>query len=243
MAGSTARRSVPMLPRDDAAWAAQRAVLRALVFDAAQDRANSSWVATGPAFLVRTDMGQVERTAARLRSDLLTRRRRGAAPLTESFAGSLAGVSGESHSEIASRFCRSRWFAEHGEVPDRADQLSAEEAFYRFLCDEQIGAAEVRLAEFAGAMISALAVQPRSAFRVPSEIERAGFGYFALVEVSGKTLIFAASHDRIVRGPIDRSAAEVLRHRGIRPPTSELSASLWHAVVRGLASIGLSLAA
>ena len=61
MAGSTARRSVPMLPRDDAAWAAQRAVLRALVFDAAQDRANSSWVATGPAFLVRTDMGQVDR--------------------------------------------------------------------------------------------------------------------------------------------------------------------------------------
>lgn len=221
-----------------ATWDAQRTLLRALVFGADLDRA----VTAGSTFLVRTDLRQVARTAARLGHDVLARSRRGAAPLTECFAGSLAAVPLEAHTDLASRFCRSRWFAEHGEVPDRADQLSAEEAFYRFLCDEQIGSPELRLAEFAEAMISALAVQPRSAFRVPREIECAPFGYFALVELSDRTLLFAAGRDRIVRGPIDRCAAEVLRHRGTRPPMSELSASGWQAVIERLASTGLTLA-
>jgi hypothetical protein len=229
-----------MSPHEDhAAWDAQRAVLRALVFDAATERARSSSITAGHAFLVRTDARQVERTAARLRVDVLARRRRGAVALTESFAGSLAGVPLEAHADLAARFCGSRWFAEHGEVPDRSDQLSAEEAFYRFLCDEQLGAPELRLAEFADAMISALAVQPRSAFRIPTEIERAPFGYFALVELSGRTLVFAATKDRVVRGPIDRAAAEVLRHRGDRPPASELPAPAWDAAIERLASAGL----
>ena len=213
-----------MQPRDGhAAWDAQRTVLRALVFDA--DAARAPWrsITAGSKFLVRTDVRQVERTAARMTNDVLARRRRGALPLTECFAGTLAAVPFDAHFDLASRFCRSRWFAEHGELPDRADQLSAEEAFYRFLCDEQIGTPELRLAEFADAIISALAVQPDAAFRVPCEVERAPFGYIALVEVSDRTLVFAASNDRVVRGPIDRSAAEVLRHRGHRPPGSEMS--------------------
>lgn len=229
-----------MQPRDRlASWDAQRTVLRALVFDAP---AEPRKVTAGRSFLVRTDLRHVERTHARLQSDVLARRRRGAVPLTDAFVGSLADVPVEAHAELASRFCRSRWFADHGEVPDRADQICAEEAFYRFLCDEQIGTAELRLAEFADAMISALAVQPRAAFRVPAEIERAAFGYFALVEVAGRTLVFAASADRVVRGPIDATAAEVLRHRGNRPAGSDVSAAAWRAVTERLASIGLSLA-
>lgn len=228
-----------MQPRDGlTAWDAQRTLLRALVFDA---RAGSRTVTAGRSFLVRTDLRQVARTSARLQSDVLARRRRGAVPLTEAFAGSLAAVPVEAHADLASRFCRSPWFADHGEVPDRADQTCAEEAFYRFLCAEQIGPPELRLAEFSDAVISALAVQPRSAFRVPVEIERASFGYFALVEVSGRTLVFAASKDRVVRGPIDAMAAEVLRHRGNRPPGSEASPAVWRAVTDRLASIGLAL--
>ncbi len=229
-----------MQPRDrQAAWDAQRAVLRSLVFDGGADRAGASKITAGSTFLVRTDARQVERTAARLTRDVLARRRRGALPLTECFSGSLAAGA---CADLASRFCQSRWFAEHGELPDRSDQLSAEEAFYRFLCDEQIGPPELRHAEFADAIISALAVQPRAAFRVPREVERASFGYFALVELSGRTLVFAATRDRMVRGPIDRLAAEVLRQRGTRPHGSEISRSVWQAVVERLALTGLTLA-
>lgn len=226
-----------------AAWDAQRAVLRALVFDADSARTRSSTITAGCTFLVRTDLRQVVRTTARMTHDVLARRRRGALPLTECFAGTLAAVPFEAHADLASRFCRSRWFAEHGEIPDRADQLSAEEAFYRFLCDQQIGTQELRLAEFADAIISALAVQARPAFRVPSEVQRAPFGYFLLVEVAGRTIVFAAAHDRVVRGPVDPSAAEVVRHLGHRPSASEMSASVWQRVAEGLASIGLSFSA
>ncbi len=226
-----------MSPHDGrAAWDAQRAVLRALIFDGGLDRS----LTAGPTFLVRTELRQVERTAARLGSDVLTRHRRGAVPLTESFSGSLAGVPLEAHPMLAARFRRSSWFAGHGEVPDRRDQLSAEEAFYRFLCDEKIGSADRRLAEFAEAMISALAVQPCAAFRVPPEIERAGFGYFVVIEAAGRTLLFATAHERIVRGPIDWMTAEVLRHRGNRPRGSKISGSVWGAVNERLASIGLA---
>ncbi len=232
-----------MQPREaQGSWDAQRALLRSLVFDTELVRTRSRTITAGETFLARTDLRQVQRTAARLTTDVLARRRRGAVPLTEAFAGSVAALPIATHGDLATRFCASRWFAAHGEVPDRADQLSAEEAFYRFLCDEQIGRPELRLAEFADAMISALAVQDRAAFSVPSEIERAPFGYFALVEVSGRCLLFAAARDRVVRGPIDPTTAEVVRHRGHRPHLSAVSALAWHAVTERLASIGLDLA-
>jgi len=80
------------------------------------------------------------------------------------------------------------------------------------LCDEEVGAAELRRAEFADAMIRALLVQPRPAFRVPAEIERTSSGgYCAVVRVAGQPYVFAAHAGAMVRGPADASTVASIR--------------------------------
>jgi hypothetical protein len=189
-------------PRRD--WASQRAAVRALVFDGG----SPSGVDADDPFFQFTDTAEVARTTARLAGDLLSRKRRGAAPLAEVFAGTLAGADVRT---LTRRFCRSPWFARYGEVPDRADQPSIEDAFYRFLCDEGVGDPDVRRVEMVDAIIRAFAVQPRPAFRLPPEIERTPAGYVAIVEVAGRRLAFAAVGSRVLRGPADAVLGELAR--------------------------------
>ncbi len=225
------------MPHDSApSWRQQCAVLRGLVLDGSA----ASHPLGGPGFFARSDLSQVERTAARVRSDVFSRKRRGARSLTDLYAGTLAGVD---HPALAKAFFRSPWFLAYGELPDRPAQYSAEEAFYRFLCDENIGPADLRFAELADAMIQALVVQPRPAFRVPPEIEQAPFGYFALAELAGRTWLFAAARGSIVRGPVDAAVAAVLRHRGLEPSDAVISATAWRAAVTVLESSGLGVTA
>lgn len=144
--------------------------------------------------------------SARFVGDLLTRKRRGAAPLAEIYAGTLAGAD---VGALARRFIASPWFARYGEVPDRSDQLCIEDAFYRFLCDEHIGDPDVRLAEMLDAMIRAVAVQPCPAFVVPDEIQRVPGGYLAVASIAGRRVAFAAVGARVLRGPADAVLAQL----------------------------------
>jgi hypothetical protein len=175
-------------PRD---WAAQRAAMRALVLAGATPRA-------GEALFRFTDAGEVVRAHDRLIHGVLARKRRGVGTLAEAFAATLAGAD---LATVAREFVRSPWFARHGELPDRPDQLCAEEAFYRYLCDAGIGDPEVRRVELVDAMIRALAVQPRPCFRVPPPIERTPHGYLAVISIAGRRIAFATAHGRVLRGP------------------------------------------
>jgi hypothetical protein len=184
-------------PRD---WNEQCAALRSLIFDPAGRRQ----ITRSDAFYAHTDLGDVERTAVRMAQLVLGRSRRGALPIMEMYARSLAGTTPELRAAIPRQFFHSAWFDRYGELPDRGEQLSIEEAFYRFLCDEQIGDPEIRQAEFADAVICALAVQPRPAFRIPPEVRVMPYGYRAIVQLGGRDLEFATDGKRILRAPIPR---------------------------------------
>ena len=146
-------------------WNAQRERLRGLIFDrGARARFVSRAVDEGDQLTLWTDREQVRRTGEKLEADLRLRSRRGAARLERMFERTLAG---RDLRAVVLELVDSRWFARYGEAADRDDQLSLEEALYRFLCDARIGDPEVRLAEFVEAMVRALLVQPRPAFAVP----------------------------------------------------------------------------
>lgn len=144
-----------------------------------------------------------DRLASRIVGDVRTRRRRGARPPEQIYACTLRDLGASDRAALMARFCSSEWFTRYGEVPDRSEQLSLEEAFYRFLCGEDVGLADVRKAEFGEAMIRALTVQPRPAFHVPPEIKRAAFGYYVVVTRNGEDYVFAAAGGRLLRGRVD----------------------------------------
>lgn len=216
-------------------WRRQCALLRALLFDA--ERRNACHIGEG--LLRFTDAQQLTRTAERIATSVWTNRRRGAAAVKEMYRRTLSATEARQHTALMKRFCASDWFRRFGERTDRDQQLSVEEAFYRFLCSEDIGVNDVRHLEFIDAMMRALVVQQRPAFQIPDELQSAPFGYFALAADGAQDYLFAIVDTRMVHGPIDTVTAEIVRHRAIRPSVSPVTANAWDAARAQLADIGM----
>jgi hypothetical protein len=203
-----------------------------------QDAPRPDWRAQRDAYRARI----LAALAPRFAADLRARRRRGAAPLETMYARTLAGVGPADRDELLARFCASTWFGRYGELPDRTDQLSLEEAFYRFACDAAVGDADVRRVEFADAIVRALAVQPQPAFGIPPEVQRTRGGYVTVVAGAGASYLFAATGAAVVRGPVSPIVAAAVRSRGQRPAGSPFAAGAWRAAVAQLAHLGVAFA-
>lgn len=219
-------------------WREQCNTLRKLLFDP-QSRVD---LLTGVGLLRWTDAAQLASTARRVAAQVRTSQRRGAAPLDQMFARTVQDLDTSGFAELLDKFCASVWFTRYGEAPHRDDQLCIEEAMYRFLCEHNIGLADVRHMEFADAMIRALGVQKRPAFQIPDEVHSAPFGYLVLARRADQDLLFATVGDRLIRGPIGAITAEVIRRRAIRPTDSPVAATAWRTAADQLAQLGLVFA-
>ena len=188
---------------------------------------------------------QVQRDAA-FASDagyaasLVAGRRRGAYSLDKMFAAARKHLDASEQRQQVERFCQSRWFAEYGECPSHDQQILLEEAFYRFLCDENAGDPQRRHAEFLDAVIRAIAVQPRPAFQIPAEIHEHGGLHYALTQIAGRHYLFAHIAGRVIRGPVSRAQYEYVEKRGCRQSKSPISERDWAEAGKSLAALGVS---
>jgi hypothetical protein len=155
------------------------------------------------------DTAQLERTAQKIQRDTLRRRRRGAPPLVEQFAATLAN---ESIDPIATAFIHSEHYAAYREVPSGPPGLCIEEAFYRFLDAHEIGPAQMRRVEYLRAAGQALVVHPRPAFTIPRPFVFTAGAWVAFAE--GPTM-FAALPGRFVQGRVPRVVVDALAGRAV----------------------------
>jgi hypothetical protein len=188
-------------------WWRQTELLRALLFDAgARDGFCRGEGSAEDALFRHTETEQVRRTGEKITADVLRRSRRGAQAVAKMYRRTLAHweaeEEGRSLRELLERFVASEPWARHGEDPGCATQWSLEEAFYRFACEADVGEAETRRVEFLEAMMRALAVQPRPAFRVPDEIEQMEAGPTASCGLRGRRVVFAVREGRLIRGVV-----------------------------------------
>lgn len=185
------------------------------------------------------DCKQLESTAARIAGDLLTRKHRGSDGLEESFRETLAGV--DVREALLSRFVASRFYAAYRELEGaRGKGLCIEEAFYRFLDDEDVGERTTRRREYLDALFRALCLQPRPLFRVPDEVVRLPAGGYRHVErTPAGPFLYAVVGGRLVRGPLTELLARVLEHEGVRSPDDTVPPHAWSACVEKLTTLGL----
>lgn len=191
------------------------------------------------AFTRFTDKDEVRRFSERMFAGLRNRQRRGAKSFDAIFTGTLTGLDQSQRSLLTRNFSESPWFARYGELPDVEDQLSFEEACYRFFVDEGVGPPQLRFLEFVDAMICALVVQRRPAFAVPVEIERADFGWFVLAPLAERTLLVAAVRGSLVRGPVSQSMAAYIHRRGLRSKEPAVSEASWRQASQALGKLGI----
>ena len=146
------------------------------------------------------------RTAHRLREEVRTRRHRGTGSLEDLFPRTIAAWTAlhpedTDRSELFALFLESHAYETWRDVPHAGPGACLEEAFYRFVEAQGIGAPEVREEEFLVAVVRALAVCPDPSYVVPREIQRAPGGWFAITTRSGPILV-AATRDRFAKGPV-----------------------------------------
>jgi uncharacterized protein (UPF0276 family) len=146
---------------------------------------------------------------AAVQAMVLERRYRGTGGVREWFPRSLAHIDDVALRALISRFCASQFgsaWREHGEG------LSLEEALFQFFCAAGVGEVEVLEDEMVGAVVRALAVAPRSRFRLPSQITRTALGF---VGVTRALMLHAAVGGQYARGPVTPMIASLLRGQSI----------------------------
>jgi hypothetical protein len=191
--------------------------------------------------LDQIDRGQLVRTAAHIRGQILHRQQRGSGSLLNRFPRTIAAFAGADLDGLAGEFLGSAQFDDYREVPFAGLGRSLEECFFRFAEARGLGEAAVREQEFLSAILRALVVNPDPDFSVPAEVRRAPGGYFAVSVRSGPTL-FAALGGRFVTGALTPFLAallvspetpdEVARRHAVTGPV--LAASLVQLVELGL---------
>jgi hypothetical protein len=154
--------------------------------------------------LATLDVAELERAAARLRREVVTRRHRGVGALGDAFPRTLAAWR-EAHpedgdlDELAARFLESPAYDAHRELPFAGPGIGFEEAFFLFAEAQGIGDAETREHEFLRAVMRALAVSPEPSFLVPPQVRRIAGGFAAVGP--GPTL-YAVTDGRVLEGPV-----------------------------------------
>jgi hypothetical protein len=193
------------------------------------------------------DRIQLQKTAERVRHDLLQRKHRGSGGIVAMYPRTIDAWK-SSHpedaelEELLSGFMESAPFEDYRELPFAGLGLSLEEAFFRFCEAEDIGDGGTREREFLTAMMKALVVSPCPDFTLPATIRRAQAGFFA-VSVRAEPVLYAAARGRLTIGPItpflsdlltsSDPPAELARRHDVSPPV--LQASLVQLAAMGLA--------
>jgi hypothetical protein len=158
--------------------------------------------------LAAVDLRELERSARLACRGILTRSHRGVGDLRAAFPRTIAAWT-DAHAggfeELAMTFAESTSFDAYRALP-ASGAISLEEAFYRFAEAEGIGRADVRQLEFAHALMRALAVTKRPAFRLPTFIRRTLKGHFAVI---GWNLV-AALDGHLITGPVTPFVAAIL---------------------------------
>ncbi|MDI1444040.1 hypothetical protein [Polyangium sp. 6x1] len=161
------------------------------------------------------DPAQLQRTAERVRADVLHRKHRGSGGLLSLYARTIdtwRAAHPEDHelAELMSLFLESPAFDAYREHPHAGPGVCLEEAFFRFCDARKIGDGAILEAEFLTAMMKALVMSPRPDFALPAEVHAVPEGYFAVGERAGPTL-YAAARGRLILGPITPFLADLLR--------------------------------
>ncbi len=187
---------------------------------------------------------QLESSARKISSDLLARKHRGSPGLLESYAATLGDIN--VRESLLPRFVASRHYAAYRELSVAGEPgLCIEEAFYRFLDEEEVGAPKVRRGEFLQALFRALAVQPRPSFRVPPEVRRTAQGGYLLVDHTPEgPRLYAVARGRLLFGPLTPLLARVLEwarpeERSLPRPDDVTDPRAWDACVQKLMALGL----
>ncbi len=151
------------------------------------------------------DPAELERAAAAVRRDLMTRGYRGSGGLAAVFPHTLAAW----QPQDLDGFLASPAYAAYREVPFAGAGTCLEEAFYRFCEAEHIGDAVTREHEFLGAMLRALAVSPDPAFALPPEIRHVTSSFLAIA-MRGEPTLYLATHGRLITGALTPFLAELV---------------------------------
>jgi hypothetical protein len=167
------------------------------------------------ATLRTADPAQLERTAARIRRDLLARRHRGSSTLAELYprtvdAWRAANPDCADLTALADAFLESPSGDAYRELDRSGSALSLEEAFYRFAEERALGEGKAREAEFLAAMVRALVTTPSPGFALPRELRRCPGGVFAVSTRATTPALFAAVDGRVLQGAITPFLAELL---------------------------------
>jgi hypothetical protein len=154
--------------------------------------------------LATMDVAELERAAARVRAEVLSRRHRGVGSLLDAFPATIAAwraahPEDADLDELAARFLESAAYDAHRELPFAGPGLCLEEAFFHFVSRAGIGMAEVRETELLRAVMRALVVSPDPDFLVPPQVRAVAGGFAA---VGPGSTVHAAIDGRVIEGPL-----------------------------------------
>ncbi len=161
------------------------------------------------------DREQLERTARKVREDLLRRSHRGCGSLPTLFPATVAAWRAREPGDdalvsLADALLEHPVFERYREVSFTCGGLSLEETFYHFAEAIELGDAVTREAEFLAAMGRALVTSPDPEFDVPERFRRVARGYVAVATRSDPPVLHAAVEGRYVTGALTPFLAELV---------------------------------
>ena len=164
--------------------------------------------------LLCIDPVQLEKTAQRVRAEVIQRKHRGSGGLLALYPRTVEAWKAhhpQDHDleELLSQFLESPVFESYRETSFAGSGVCLEEAFFRFSEALGIGDGATLEAEFLTAMMKALVVSPRPDFTLPPEVCLVQDGFFA-VSQRGQPTLYAAVRGKLVLGPITPFIADLL---------------------------------